>query len=88
MNENTRYLLCEVIERDMSKPVEFDNRDDAVQAMLNYIREATGLDETDLEACRREDGIYDLPDGEADVAAGTAYATCHNTNYDWQIFEM
>lgn len=88
MDEKKRYLLCEVIERDMTKPVAFDARDDAVQAMLGYIREAIGLSETDLEACLREDGIYDLPDGEADVAAGTAYATYHNQNYDWQIFEM
>lgn len=85
-----KYILIEVIERDISAPEFFPTHEAAHQAMMEKFKEAMGLDDEDLaEAApvERVDGGFKIDD-DCCFSRWNAYGEHHGQNFDWQIFEV
>lgn len=72
---NEKYILIEVIERDISQPEFFDTHDEAHDKMCLYM--AAVLDETVDEI--KKSGL---------VESNSAWCERHGDNFDWKIFRV
>ncbi|RKI66761.1 hypothetical protein D7V91_11710 [bacterium 1xD42-67] len=78
-----KFVLIEVIEREISTPAFFGTYQEAYDEMVSRVREA--FDEEDITFGEPDD----CPEnGEAAVMETTAYGERHGNNYDWKIFEI
>lgn len=82
-----KYILIEVIEREISVPEFFPTLEAAQSDMMNKFKEAMGLDDEDLAEAKPVDGGFQL---EEDCCFGKkkAYGERHGQNFDWEIFEI
>lgn len=85
-----KYVLIEVIEREISVPEFFPTYEAAHKAMMKKFKEAMGLDDEDLaeaEPVERVDGGFKIDD-DCCFTQWNAYGEHHGQNFDWQIFEV
>lgn len=85
-----KYILVEVIERNISVPEFFPTHEAAHKAMLEKFKEAMGLNDEDLaeaEPIKSVDGGFKI-DGDCCFAWWNAYGERHGQNFDWKIFEL
>lgn len=85
-----KYVLIEVIEREISVPEFFPTYKAAHKAMMKKFKEAMGLDDEDLaeaEPVERVDGGFKIDD-DCCFTQWNAYGEHHGQNFDWQIFEV
>ena len=87
MSEETKYVLCSVMERELSQPRFFETREAAQEAMKAEFKSAMNLDDGEFEAGLNTDtGEYEF--GDARVSLDEAYCTKHHDNYDWRVFPV
>lgn len=71
----TKYVLLEVIEREISVPEFFDTYEAAYTKMKDYVLEAAGVSELD------DASDFDIDNNEA-------WGERYGQNFDWKIFEV
>lgn len=80
-----KYLLVEVIERDISTPELFDTHEAAYDRMCEHVARVCGSTiESVKETCsnNEEDGA------ETCVLENEAWSERHGNNFDWKIFTI
>lgn len=81
---NEKYILVEVIEREISEPTYHPTLESAQAEMHKYARNVLGLeDDTSFE-----DLLAEIQDYEGDMDDMSGYCTRHGQNFDWKIFEV
>lgn len=95
-----RFLLLEVIERDIQEPVSFPSREEAHAAMIKQLKDVMGLTDEDIQnADICESPIIDTKTGKSccttmciddETYFGNWHASCERCgqNYDWRIFKQ
>ena len=80
-----KYLLIEVIERDISTPEIFDTHRDAHDRMCEYVAEVL-----DVSRDKVKDAYLNELDinGQTCVRKNEAWTTRRGNNFDWKIFEV
>lgn len=78
-----KYLLVEVIERDISTPEFFETHDDAHDRMCEYVAEVVDASKEDIKESYLE-GV-DFNDTTC-VIENAAWTERHGNNFDWKIF--
>lgn len=80
-----KYLLVEVIEREISIPELFDTHAAAHDQMCKYVAEVLDIPEKDVkESCHE---LKDLDENTC-VLGNVAWTEKHGENYDWRIFRV
>lgn len=74
-----KYLLVEVMERDISVPEQFDTYEEAYAKMCEYVSEARGVS---------IDEIQEELDETTSITDNTAWTERYGQNFDWKIFQM
>lgn len=84
-----RFILVEVVERDISVPEFFDTWEDAEHEMLKRLKQVMDLDDNDLAQAIPADNMSDTKIIDNDVYFSGEMACCerHGQNYDWKIFD-
>lgn len=84
-----KYVLVEVIEREISEPMIFDTEEAAVNKMAELFAEVNDIDGTIPDEIK-EWVSEEYGDDGYDAAFLSDYAYCEKRgqNYDWKIFEM
>lgn len=80
-----KFVLVEVIEREISTPEFFDTFEEAHARMEQYYNEATACDPDDYD----DEDDYDPDDLDGELNEWDAY--CENANHDncdWKIFKV
>lgn len=77
------YILVEIVERDIETPQRFSSYEDAYSAMLGRLAEVTDTPVEELEAISPDDCLDSFG-----KTTESAWATVHDTNYDWKIFSV
>ena len=80
-----KYLLIEVVERDISAPEFFDTYTEAYDRMCEYVAQVCDVSVDDLRYGLSELGDFD---DNVCVRKNCAWATRYGTNFDWKIFEV
>lgn len=80
-----KYLLVEVIERDISTPEFFDTYKDAYDIMCEYVAQVCDVSVDYLK--ENIDWLGDF-DERTCVRKNEAWTERHGTNFDWKIFEV
>lgn len=80
-----KYVLIEVLEREISVPEFFDSKEEAHTKMCEYVAEA--MDLTVAEVVESYLAGVELCDN-ACVLEDMAYCDRHGNNYDWKIFTV
>ena len=83
-NKHVRYVLVEVIERDISEPVFAETADAARDAMRQMVCQAVGADED----TPWDDVLEEIRACNGDMDETSAYCENHGNNYDWKTFEI
>ncbi len=78
-----KFVLIEVVEREISTPVFFDTFQESYDEMLKRIHQALGDEETFFGTAGDSDSI---DNGETVVLKMSAYGERFGQNYDWKIF--
>lgn len=74
-----KYLLVEVIERDISIPEYFNTYEEAYAKMCEYFSEARGV---------AIDEIRGELDEDICITENTAWTERYGQNFDWKIFQV
>jgi hypothetical protein len=80
-----KYLLVEVIERDISTPEFFDTHKEAYDRMCEYVAQVLGVSVEYIKDNLNEFGDFDWA---TNVNKNSAYTQRHGNNFDWKIFEV
>lgn len=80
-----KYLLVEVIERDISTPEFFDTHKEAYDRMCEYVAQVLDVSVEHLKDNLNECGDFNW---ETNVNKNYAYTQRYGTNFDWKIFEV
>lgn len=75
-----RWVLVEVIEREISIPAFFGRREEAIAEMRRRFAEVLGVEPRELAGIE-----YDV--GDTFIGEVHAYTEKHGQNFDWRIFE-
>lgn len=90
--ENYKFILIEVIEREISEPEFHPTLEGAQKAMMDKFVPAMGLDDEDLAAAEPiedvEGGFCVGSDYDCCFGKYAAYGERHGQNFDWRIFEL
>ena len=80
-----KYLLVEVIERDISTPELFDTHDAAHDRMCEFVSEVCDVEKADIkESYLNGEEFNDC----TCVIEDAAWAERHGNNFDWKIFTI
>lgn len=80
-----KYLLVEVIERDISTPEFFNTHKEAYDRMCEYVSQVRDVSVEYLKDNLNELGDFEW---ETTVNKDSAWTERHGTNFDWKIFEV
>lgn len=80
-----KYLLVEVIERDISTPEFFDTHKDAYDKMCEYVAEVLYIHVDYLKYNLNNFGEFD---DMTCVRKNEAWTERNGINFDWKIFEV
>lgn len=80
-----KYLLVEVMERDISVPELFDTHEDAHGKMCELVAEACG---EEVEAIKESFLSGEEFNEETVVLEDSAWTHHYGTNFDWKIFKL
>lgn len=80
-----KYLLIEVIERDINTPEIFETHDDAHDRMCEYVAEVLDVSREDIKESYFEGEDFNENTGVIENDAWTE--RCGN-NFDWKIFTI
>lgn len=84
-----KYILIEVVEREISAPEFYDTYNDAYSAMMGKFKASLALDDEDLasaEPVKDADGCFQL-DEDCCYGKWNAFGERYGQNFDWRIFE-
>lgn len=78
-----RYILIEVMEREISVPEFFDTYENAHREMRSRISEVLGVSFDEIAEAYVAGGQYD---DDTFIIEGQAWTEKHGQNFDWKIF--
>ena len=78
-----KYMLIEVIERDISVPEFFDAWEDAHNAMCEKVAEVKGVQVEEIKESYLSGEEYEE---DTCVLEDSAWSERHGNNFDWKIF--
>ena len=80
-----KYLLVEVMERDISAPIFFDTHEDAHSEMCQCVADVLGVNKEEIVESYLSGDDYD---DQTCVLGNTAWTERHGSNFDWKIFKL
>ena len=85
-----KYILIEVMEREISMPEFFDTHEEAYASMMSKFKEAMDFDDEDIaiaEPMEAIDGGFRFDD-DCCFNKWRAFGERFGQNFDWRIFEL
>lgn len=80
-----KFVLVEVIERDISTPEFFNTKEEAYTRMVEYMAQVLGETYDTFKEKIDSDGFVE----DGCINDEMAFINdCHGNNYDWKIFEI
>lgn len=83
--DEKKYLLVEVMEREISTPELFHTFDDAHNKMCEYVAAVLDVAPEEIKESYLEGEEYDE---NTCVTEFTAWTEHHGNNFDWKIFTL
>ena len=80
-----KYLLVEVMERDISAPIFFDTHEEAHSEMCQCVADVLGVSKEEIVESYLSGDDYD---DQTCVLENTAWTERHGNNFDWKIFKL